>query len=160
MQSDLRRSAPVTSEVQPTSQNGRPVGPVVQRIAQEPKAVAAQSTARESEPVTQPVHAGAPAEDITSASLERPPGLSKPLRQLKELRTAARLAAMIEQDLAQHPEAPGKGLRVTVYGGMSQWRAMLTIMPAAGAVRHPQQLRDYTDQLAERLRQRYDLAWE
>ena len=65
---------------------------------------------------------------------------------------------MIQLDLAQHPDCPKNGFRVTVYGA-THWRAMLTIMTAAGGVRNPQQWRDLTDELADRLRQRYDLAW-
>jgi hypothetical protein len=41
-----------------------------------------------------------------------------------ELKTAAELAAMIEADLAQHPECPKSGFRITVYGA-THWRAML-----------------------------------
>jgi len=75
----------------------------------------------------------------------------------KEIKTAAELAQMIEADLAKHPQCP-KGLQVTVYGA-TLWRAMLTITPAAGPVRDPQEWRDLTEELAERLRHRYDLAW-
>jgi hypothetical protein len=79
--------------------------------------------------------------------------------QQKQLKTAAELAEMIEQDLAQHPDCPKAGFRVTVYGG-SHWRAMLTITPAAGGIRNPGEWRDLTDEFVERLRKRYDLAWE
>jgi hypothetical protein len=79
--------------------------------------------------------------------------------QQRQLKTAAELAEMIELDLARHPDCPKDGFRVTVYGG-SHWRAMLTITPAAGVVRNPQEWRDLTDNLAERLRKRYNLAWE
>jgi hypothetical protein len=89
----------------------------------------------------------------------RPPAASRTLPPRKEVRRAAELAAMIAQDLSQHPDAPKQGLRVTVYGG-TDWRAMLTIMPAAGRVRDPQVLRDLTNELAARLRQHYDMAWE
>jgi hypothetical protein len=37
---------------------------------------------------------------------------------------------------------------------------MLTITRAAGVVRPPQKWRDFTNDLAERLRKAYDLAWE
>ena len=47
---------------------------------------------------------------------------------------------------------------MAVYGSI-QWRAMLMIIPAAGPVRNPQEWRDLTEELAERLRKRYDLAW-
>ena len=76
----------------------------------------------------------------------------------KETKTAAELAQMIETDLAKHPQCPKNGLQVTVYGA-TLWRAMLTIAPAAGAVRNPQEWRDLTEELAERLRRQYDLAW-
>jgi hypothetical protein len=101
--------------------------------------------------------------DVTTQVLSespQPPRLSKPSPQPREFRTAAELAAMIEMELAQHPQSPTNGLRITVYGGANNWRAMLSIMPAAGPVRDPQALRDLTDQLAERLLRRYDLAWE
>ncbi len=75
-----------------------------------------------------------------------------------KLKTAAELAAMIEADLGQHPDCPKSGFQITVYGA-THWRAMLTITPAAGRIREPQKWRDLTDELAERLRQRYDLAW-
>jgi hypothetical protein len=73
-------------------------------------------------------------------------------------KTAAELAKMIEADLGCHPDCPKAGFRITVYG-WPNWRAMLTIGPAAGPVRDPQRWRDLTDELAERLRNRYDLAW-
>ena len=76
----------------------------------------------------------------------------------KQTKTAEELAAMIEADLAKHPECPRKGFQVTVYG-TTLWRAMLTIKPAAGPVRNPQEWRDLTEDLADRLRERYDLAW-
>jgi hypothetical protein len=78
--------------------------------------------------------------------------------QRRETKTAAELAQMIEADLAMHPQCPREGFVVTVYGS-TLWRAMLTIRPAAGPVRNPQEWRDLTEALAERLRQRYDLAW-
>jgi hypothetical protein len=76
----------------------------------------------------------------------------------KESKTAAELAQMIEADLAKHPECPKKGFQVTVYG-TTLWRAMLTITPAAGPIRNPQEWRDFTEELAGRLRKRCDLAW-
>ena len=66
---------------------------------------------------------------------------------------------MIELDLAHHPDCPKVGFRVTVYG-WPRWRAMLTIEPAAGGIRNPNEWRELTHELAERLRKRYDLAWE
>ena len=89
----------------------------------------------------------------------KPPVSSKPLLPRKELKSAAALAGMIELDLAQHPDCPKNGFRVTVYGA-THWRAMLTISTTAGRVQSPRQWRDLTDEFADRLRQRYDLAWE
>jgi hypothetical protein len=77
----------------------------------------------------------------------------------RERKTAAELAEMIELDLARHPDCPKSGMRVTVYGG-THWRAMLTITPAAGRVRNPQEWRDLANDLAERLSKRYALASE
>jgi hypothetical protein len=37
---------------------------------------------------------------------------------------------------------------------------MLTITPAAGGIRNPQEWRDLTNDFAERLRKHYDLAWQ
>ena len=90
-----------------------------------------------------------------AANLEPVEGVA----QQRQLKTAAELAEMIEHDLARHPDCPKDGFKVTVYGG-SHWRAMLTITPAAGRVRDPQEWRDLTNELAERLRKRYELAWE
>jgi hypothetical protein len=85
------------------------------------------------------------------------PWASEDAAPQKQLKTAAELAEMIERDLASHPDCPKAGFRVTVYGWPA-WRAMLTITPAAGAVRNPREWRDLTTELAERLRKRYDLA--
>ena len=95
----------------------------------------------------------------SSAQATSKPGASEGALPQKQLKTAAELAEMIEHDLASHPDCPRAGFRVTVYG-WQDWRAMLTITPAAGAVRNPQEWRDLTGELAERLRKRYDLAWE
>jgi hypothetical protein len=110
--------------------------------------------------VLSPTEVIPPKPDHTQGLMEspRPPALSEPRVSRKELKTAAELATMIELDLAQHPDCPKNGFRVTVYGA-THWRAMLTITTAAGGVRNPQQWRDLTDEFADRLRQRYDLAW-
>ncbi len=101
-----------------------------------------------------PVPVEAPAPEIEVEARPESPDVAP----LKETRTAAELARMIEADLAKHPQCPRQGFVVTVYGTML-WRAMLTITPAAGPVRDPQEWRDLTEELAERLRRRYDLAW-
>jgi hypothetical protein len=105
------------------------------------------------------------AEEDADADGFSPPPVAKPAyteesaAQPKELKTAVELANMIELDLARHPDCPGDGFRVTVYGG-SHWRAMLTIAPAAGGIRNAAEWRALTDDLAERLRARYDLVRE
>jgi hypothetical protein len=93
----------------------------------------------------------------SSAQAASKPGASEDALPQRQLKTAEELAEMIERDLASHPDCPRAGFRVTVYG-WPDWRAMLTITPAAGAVRNPQEWRDLTGELAERLRKRYDLA--
>jgi hypothetical protein len=98
----------------------------------------------------------APEPKVAAAVEARPEPAALPAG--KETKTAEELARMIEADLLKHPQCPKKGLVVTVYG-TTLWRAMLMITPAAGPVRDPQEWRDLTEQLAERLRQRYDLAW-
>ena len=89
----------------------------------------------------------------------QPPPLPMALPHRKVSKKAAELAAMIAQDLTQHPDAPKQGLKITVYGG-THWRAMVTFTPAAGRIRDPQALRDLTNELARRLRKHYDMAWE
>ena len=113
------------------------------------------------DPMLAEVSPSKPDEATTQVLFEspRPQDAFKPVPRRRELKTAAELAAMIELDLAQHPDCPKNGFRVTVYGA-TNWRGMLTITPAAGRVRDPQQWRDLTDEFADRLRQRYDLAGE
>ena len=96
--------------------------------------------------------------ESSSPAAANPENVERISRQ-RQLKTAAELAEMIELDLASHPDCPKAGFRVTVYGG-SHWRAMLTITPAAGGIRDPQKWRDLTNDLAERLRKGYDLAWD
>jgi hypothetical protein len=98
----------------------------------------------------------APAPDSPESNLASSPTNNKD--RPSQSKTAAELAKMIEADLGCHPDCPKAGFRITVYG-WPNWRAMLTIGPAAGPVRDPQRWRDLTDELAERLRNRYDLAW-
>jgi hypothetical protein len=100
---------------------------------------------------------GSPATAAARGFEENP--LSESRNQPKQLKTAAELAEMIELDLARHPDCPKAGFRVTVYG-WPRWRAMLTIEPAAGGIRNPQDWRELTQELAERLRKRYNVVWE
>jgi hypothetical protein len=98
-----------------------------------------------------------PSQPVPAAAVEaRPERAGGP--GSKETKTAAELARMIEADLAKHPQCPETGFQVTVYGA-TLWRAMLTITPAAGPIRNPQEWRDLAEGLAERLRERYDLDW-
>ena len=160
--------APPAEEGEPITAQTAPVAPPVQATATEtrtPIEDVAPVTSMAA-PVAEAVPASAEADAIPPGTPEVVAGVESPIPQdmpnalpRKELKTAAELAAMIEFDLAQLPEAPGQGLRVTVYGA-THWRAMLTILPAAGSVRDPQRLRNITDLLADRLRQHYDLAWE
>jgi hypothetical protein len=102
------------------------------------------------------------AKDFPVSEISPPAANSEPVEgaaQQRQRKTAAELAEMIEHDLARHPDCPKNGFQVTVYGG-SHWRAMLTITPAAGRVRDPQEWRDLTNELADRLRKRYELARE
>lgn len=80
-------------------------------------------------------------------------------RRQRDSRTAEQLAAMIESDLSSHPDCPKVGIKITVYGA-TQWRAMLTITPAAGPVQNARELRELTEELAIRLRNRFDLVWD
>lgn len=116
------------------------------------------------EPKASVMEAQAPSTAARDAPLsERSPPAAPDLEasegeaQRKQLKTAAELAEMIELDLARHPDCPKAGFRVTVYG-WPHWRAMLTITPAAGGVRNPGEWRDLTNELAERLRKRYDVT--
>jgi hypothetical protein len=102
-----------------------------------------------------PSQPNAPSKLSESEVEVRPENADAP--KVKETKTAAELARMIEDGLSKHPESR-KDFVVTVYGG-TLWRAMPTITPAAGAVRNPQEWRDLTEELAERLRKRNDLAW-
>jgi hypothetical protein len=104
-----------------------------------------------------PAEAKAQPEAAPEIKVEARPERADPPKA-KEIRTAAELAQMIEADLARYPQCPRKGFVVTVYG-TTLWRAMLMIKPAAGQVRNPQEWRDLTEQLADGLRDRYDLAW-
>ena len=99
-------------------------------------------------------------QNMAEQVLSQSPAFPKQAAPLRPSKTASELARMIELDIANAPDCPAQGLRITVYGGTSRWRAMLTITPAAGAVRDAQYLRQLTDDLAERLRLQYDLAWE
>ena len=146
----------------------RAVQAPAQKVEAGPKALKGDEP--KAPPVIEPAQAAAALEINTQTSLDltaqvlaespQPPPLPMPSPTRREPKTAAELAAMIELDLQHHPQSPGKGLRVTVYGGADSWRAMLTIAPSAGPVRDPQELRDLTDQSAERLLRQYNLAWD
>jgi hypothetical protein len=128
-------------------------GKTSENPGQNPPEPNADETTGEGQGTTAPVRGFS--ENPLSAPLQPPQGRN----QRKQFKTAAELAEMIELDLSRHPDCPKAGFRVTVYG-WPRWRAMLTIEPAAGGVRNPQEWRELAQELAERLRKRYDLAWE
>ena len=119
----------------------------------------ASSAPNESETAAEGPDTRAPARGFPESPLTAPSQAPEGRNQQKQLKTAAELAEMIELDLAHHPDCPKAGFRVTVYG-WPRWRAMLTIEPAAGGVQNPREWRELTQELAERLRKRYDLVWE
>ncbi len=145
----------IVVRVPPTTENSPPAG-----VHLEPIEVEAQKVTDTSEiNVTSIVIRHSP---TTESSLPAAAANLEPIKvegKQKQLKTATELAEMIEFDLARHPDCPKAGFRVTVYG-WPNWRAMLTIAPAAGGVRNPQEWRDLTNKLSERLRERYALAWE
>lgn len=134
--------------------------PMAAKVAPQPPA--SQGASAQAAPMTprssQLVTSGP--QNMAEQVLSQSPAFPKQAAPLRPSKTASELAQMIELDIANAPDCPAQGLRITVYGGTSHWRAMLTITPAAGAVRDAQYLRQLTDDLAERLRQQYDLAWE
>ena len=85
-----------------------------------------------------------------------PAGAARPSSEKRRSRSELETTVTEEKAIAAAARA---GFKVTVYGG-SYWRAMLTITPAAGGVRNPQEWRDLTNDLAERLRKHYDLAFD
>jgi hypothetical protein len=104
------------------------------------------------EPETEPV-----------AELAEPAGDSKPeavpaiSNELTRARSAVELAAIILNALRTLDGSPKDGFAVTVYGA-NPWNAMLTITPAAGAIKDAPLWRERVKEMAIRLREHYDLV--
>jgi hypothetical protein len=105
----------------------------------------------EIEPETQPVaELAEPADD---SKPEAAPGIPS---ELTRARSAEELAAIILNALRTLDGSPKEGFLVTVYGA-NPWNAMLTITPAAGAIKDALLWRERVKEMGVRLRQHYDL---
>jgi hypothetical protein len=95
--------------------------------------------------------------------LAEPAGDSKPEAapvvsgELTRARSATELAAIILNALRTLDGSPKDGFAVTVYGA-NPWNAMLTITPAAGAIKDAPLWRERVKEMAIRLREHYDLV--
>jgi hypothetical protein len=152
-----RRLDDFSSEV-PMS-NDEPEGPALRRAQSDPGNASATPGQNPPEPKADDLarEGQGAARGFREESPPTPLQATEGRNQHKQIKTAAELAKMIEMDLSRHPDCPKAGFRVTVYG-WPRWQAMLTIEPAAGGIRNPREWRDLTQELAERLRRRYDLA--
>lgn len=106
----------------------------------------------EPEPETAPV-AGL-AEPADDPQPEAAPAISS---EFTRARSAEELAAIILNALRTLDGSPKDGFAVTVYGA-NPWNAMLTITPAAGAVKDAPLWRERVKEMAIRLREHYDLV--
>jgi hypothetical protein len=105
----------------------------------------------ESEPESEPVaELAEPVEDSGPAAA---PAISN---ELTRERSAEELAAIILNALRTLDGSPKEGFTVTVYGA-NPWNAMLTITPAAGAIKDAPLWRERVKEMAIRLREHYDL---
>jgi hypothetical protein len=75
---------------------------------------------------------------------------------IKQIKTAEELAAMILEDLMKVDGCPERGVNVTVYG--IPWKALLMFGAAAGPVRNKAELQRFFDIITERLQRLYDVA--
>jgi hypothetical protein len=104
------------------------------------------------EPETEPVaELAEPADD---SKPEAAPAISN---ELTRARSAGELAAIILNALRTLDGSPKDGFAVTVYGA-NPWNAMLTITPAAGAIKNAPLWRERVKEMAIRLREHYDLV--
>jgi hypothetical protein len=103
---------------------------------------------RESEPVAEL------AEPVDDSKPATAPAISN---ELTRERSAEELAAIILNALRTLDGSPKEGFAVTVYGA-NPWNAMLTITPAAGAIKDALLWRERVKEMAIRLRQHYDLV--
>jgi hypothetical protein len=104
------------------------------------------------EPETEPVVALA--EPVDDSAPEAAPAISN---ELTRARSAGELAAIILNALRTLDGSPKDGFAVTVYGA-NPWNAMLTITPAAGAIKDAPLWRERVKEMAIRLREHYDLV--
>jgi hypothetical protein len=106
----------------------------------------------EIKPETEPVVGLAePADD---SKPEVAPAISN---EFTRARSAEELAAIILNALRTLDGSPKNGFTVTVYGA-NPWNAMLTITPAAGAIKDAPLWRERVKEMAIRLREHYDLV--
>jgi hypothetical protein len=105
----------------------------------------------EIEPETQPV-----AELAEPADDSKPEAAPAIPSELTRARSAEELAAIILNALRTLDGSPKEGFLVTVYGA-NPWNAMLTITPAAGAIKDALLWRERVKEMGVRLRQHYDL---
>jgi hypothetical protein len=106
----------------------------------------------EPEPEAEPVvELAEPAED---SQPEAAPAIAN---ELTRARSAEELAAIILNALRTLDGSPNDGFAVTVYGA-NPWNAMLTITPAAGAIKNAPLWRERVKEMAIRLREYYDLV--
>jgi hypothetical protein len=106
----------------------------------------------EIEPESEPV--AELAEPVDDSKPEAAPAISN---ELTRERSAEELAAIILNALRTLDGSPKEGFTVTVYGA-NPWNAMLTITPAAGAIKDAPLWRERVKEMAIRLRQYYDLV--
>jgi hypothetical protein len=116
------------------------------------KVEAETKTEAKIEPETEPVVKLA--EPVDESEPEAAPAISN---ELMRARSAEELAAIILNALRTLDGSPKDGFAVTVYGA-NPWNAMLTITPAAGAIKDAPLWRERVKEMAIRLRQHYDLV--
>ena len=105
----------------------------------------------EIEPESEPV-----AELAEPADDSKPEAAPAIPSELTRARSAEDLAAIILNALRTLDGSPKAGFLVTIYGA-NPWNAMLTITPAAGAIKDAPLWRERVKEMGVRLRQHYDL---
>ena len=105
----------------------------------------------EIEPESEPV-----AELAEPADDSKPEAAPAIPSELTRARSAEELAAIILNALRTLDGSPKAGFLVTIYGA-NPWNAMLTITPAAGAIKDALLWRERVKEMGVRLRQHYDL---
>jgi hypothetical protein len=122
------------------------------KVEAEPEARTEAKTEATIEPETEPIiELAEPADDST------PEAARAISNELARARSAGELAAIILNALRTLDGSPKDGFAVTVYGA-NPWNAMLTITPAAGAIKDAPLWRERVKEMAIRLREHYDLV--